>query len=185
MRCWFTDCEGKDMELPNTKTFNVFVAYQTFRNEQRAKVLLERIAGALPTEDSDRLPCAMWNFSVPATALNLKMAAESAYAADVIVIAAHEKGCVPATIENWVDHWLPKKAGTPCALVALLELGEQSTETPPVFESYLRKLAIQGNFAFFAETTNYPRQDGGHTTSLIDGVLERVFPSLPQNLNFV
>src|SRR5450755_1457462 len=109
MKCSFIDHETKETALEPITDFSVLVAYQGAAGGQHAREFLERMAMALAPEDSDLLPCTMWEFDDQMTRFQIETAAEQAALADVIFIVAREREQVPQVLEEWVDLWLPKK----------------------------------------------------------------------------
>jgi hypothetical protein len=83
--------------------------------------------------------------------VRIEMAAEQATRADLIIVATHEREELPPVLEEWVRLWFLKKAGYPCALVALLEPPENNTDSPQGIHSYFEKVAQRGELAFFAD----------------------------------
>lgn len=143
--------EPQDIKPQGIAPFNVLIAYEDVAGELRAQGLLERMTRALPSEDSDWLRCALWKFNDQANPLGIAEAAEQATQADLIIVAAHEREELPAVLEQWVHLWLLKKAGYPCALVALLERAESDADAPQGVHTYFETVAQKGKLAFFVD----------------------------------
>jgi hypothetical protein len=163
----------KDVGLKNTISFNVLVAYEDVTSGLQAKELLERMTRTLPSEDSGWFRCAMWKFNSRMTPARIKVAARQAMIADLIIIATHEREKVPLAIEEWVGLWLPRKAGHPCALVALLEPQGGGLHRARGIHSYLEEVARKGNLSFFADCRNEAPAEARKTNALFDDVFEQ------------
>jgi hypothetical protein len=166
MRCSSIECGIKDIGLENTTGFNVVVVHENFAMRQHAKRFLERMAMALEPRDSDWLHYTMWKFHDHAEPSRMKMAADQAAMADAIFIAAYEKEKIPHVLAEWIDLWLPKKAGRPCALVALL--ARHGENGPLGIYSYLRKVSRKENLAFFVDDRNGGPDDALKLDTFVD-----------------
>jgi hypothetical protein len=127
----------------------VMVAYEDLPAAQRAQKLLERTAIAMKNGGHGTLHCAMWKINDLRIPSRMKLAAEKAMAADVIVISARERAEIPELLQEWIRLWLPKKKGQSCGLLALLDYSGKDSALGGIYW-YLKYAAHFGNLAFFA-----------------------------------
>ena len=145
---------------------NALVAYEDFAGGTRAKSLLESVGRSCGAEG--QLIYSMWKFDVLAVPRLMQMAAEEAAAADIIIIAAHEREALPDAVLDWINLWRGSRTHRPRALVAIVEPDDRDwdehdeNETEPESDagkdpyergqiySYLEMVARLDNMDFFA-----------------------------------
>ncbi len=71
--------------------------------------------------------------------------------ADVLVIAIHAAEGLPLPFYVWTQAWLPHRAGSNVALIALITIPERPSLPLERAREYLRGVARQGRFDFLLE----------------------------------
>jgi hypothetical protein len=117
----------------------------------RAQDVIHRLAAELKPEFD--LRSEVWKFDLFAHPQLAQEAASEAVETDIIIISVRQNGALPSLIIDWIESWLPQKAGRQSALIALT--GQEAGVEPPgdnaqpVLE-YLRRAAEAGEMDFFS-----------------------------------
>jgi len=96
-----------------------------------------------------------------------ELAAHEAAAADMLVIAAHDRESLTVTLQTWIETWPVRTAGRRGALVALLELGEGRTEVRAETLMFLRNAAETSQMDLFVQSFQPPARNDLLTAELI------------------
>jgi hypothetical protein len=144
----FHSDEIENIRWQGDKGLRVVVAYEDLATAQRVLTLFERTALGLKQEGQGTMRCAMWKIIGPTLPSRMKMAADKAVLADIIVIAAHERAKMPEVLQEWIDLWLARKTNHPCGLVALLDYPSGNEAQRGIY-NYLKDVARLGKLAFF------------------------------------
>lgn len=132
-----------------SEILSVVVAYEDLATARRAQRLFENTSHALKAGGHGATHVAMWKIGASRLPVRMKIAADKAVTANIIVIAAHERAKVPEALQEWIGLWLPKKMEQPCGLVALLDHSQESCNQRGIYR-YLKSVAYCGSFSFFA-----------------------------------
>ena len=126
----------------------VVVAYEDLATAKRALRLFDRTALGLKAGGHGAMHCAMWKIGGSMLPTRMKISADQAATADLIVIAAHERATMPEVLQEWISLWLPKKIEQPCGLFALLDHPAESYAQRGIYR-YLKSVACFGKLSFF------------------------------------
>jgi hypothetical protein len=124
------------------------IAYEDFRMGQWAKGLFDRLQGQL--DPGCFLSVMLWKFDVLRFNQLRDIATEDAAEAQLIVIAARNKGDLPGFVKAWIREWLPRKNTRSCALVALLEQPEEFDHPQSAVEPFLQETALRAHLDYFS-----------------------------------
>ena len=155
------------------------VVYEDFPTGLRARQTLERLAHRLQADAESRLN--LWRFDLLEEASLRAQAAQEAADADLVVVSAHGRENLPATVNLWMEEWLCRKGNERCALVLSLDSGAQRTPAATQTVAGLEALAQLANVDVFLDfnlaTTDWESafeeiHDRAETTTrLMDGIL--------------
>ena len=133
------------------KDLKVVIACESSTAAGRVCGVLERIGRNCATDG--RLIYSWWNFDGLSIASLRKLAAMEAAAANMIVIAAHDREELPEVVVNWLNQCVAMTEFHPRALVALLDLDTAKKKISRAIISQLKKVAEWGQMDFFANGT--------------------------------
>jgi hypothetical protein len=168
------------------------VLYEDRVCRDRALGVCDRIMQELEEEVKFELSC--WKFDFLADAGMARHAAEECAKADVIIFAAHAGGGLSATVTDWVESWVARRAGREGMLVALVGLpGDARTGITPI-HLFLRDAAHRAGMDYLphsvlAQPENEPAsvesvfRRSHARTALLDGILGQVAPVRQWGLN--
>ncbi len=107
---------------------------------------------------------ACWSAETLHDPLALEAAIEAAVLADVLVIAVSGDEALPASIDRWIDSWLPRRLDRVGALVAIIGLPSQASNFTGRIRDYLRDVATLAHLDFLLHERmlplGYPRPTG-------------------------
>ena len=93
---------------------DVLVVYEDFGTGLRARRALDQTAQQLTVEAD--LQVNMWSFGLLRAPALYEQAANEAAEADIVFVSAHGPDELPASLKLWVQRWLARKGGGPCAM---------------------------------------------------------------------
>ena len=85
----------------------------------RAKQILDQVASNLDSKADFRVN--LWNFTLLRDPALQARAVLDAVHADIVLLSAHGRAELPATVLGWLKEWLERRDGSPCALVVSLD----------------------------------------------------------------
>lgn len=135
-------------ELP--EAINVLIAYDDLAAAQRAMRLFTRIGrGELDDLQTGDLLCQpqLWPFDLLTDADWRKCAAADALRADLIVVSASSSSALPRAVQTWLTASLVHKQGAHAAVVALLSMGMESSNSCNL--RFLKGAATEAGLDFF------------------------------------
>ena len=134
----------------------IAVVYDGFSDVIRVSEMWSRLSARRATDV--HFDGRAWNFSSLRDLLLGAQAAMHTIEADVVVLSVNGQAGLPVHIWNWIDAWLPWKKGRRDAFVVMVD-----TDAPPrnqslCFREDLRRVAEQGEMAFFCNAGLQPTQ---------------------------
>jgi len=130
------------------------------------------------------------------------IAADEAFAADLIIISIHRDTQLPDEIRDWVDLWLERPRAHPAIVLALLDDAFEQDDPSKPMHPYLEEIAKRGNLEVLFQSNDlagdsgileltHPRFESGvgqNPSSLFedgndDATVECVPPIVPLTLN--
>lgn len=147
----------------SAKDMRVVIACENSTAAAQACAVLERIGGNC--EAKGRLIYSLWNFDLLAVTALRKLAIREAAAADMIVIAAHDRAELPEEVMDWLNHYLALGDYHSKALVALFDLDTQKKGASQGIISQLKQVAEWGRMDFFANGTEVELDGADRGTS--------------------
>ena len=99
-----------------------------------------------------------WKVSDLARAFTFADAVQAAAEADVLVISIRDAGELPLLLHVWVDAWMPRRAGRPGALVALIGVPAKPDALSGRAHEYLDSIARQAGLDFLPRERRLPEE---------------------------
>ncbi len=146
--------EGAD-GLDVTACLNFVIVFEDVATGRRAKYIYDSLASQLGKMFAFEQQT--WKFSVLNEQRLRELAARDAAAADIIILACHGDGDLPAEVKSWIDLWAGRNGG-PKALVVLFD--GQPGQAQAAIRAYLEAVARQADMDFFAEPEGASQRSG-------------------------
>jgi hypothetical protein len=88
------------------------------------------------------------------------IAADEAFAADLIIISIHRDTDLPDVIRDWVDLWLERTRARPAILLALLDDAFEQEHPSNPMHPYLQEIARRGNLEVLLQSNDLAGDSG-------------------------
>ena len=135
------------------QALNVVMVYQDSLTRQWVTDLWDRVGEVI---DSGGIQGRGWRVSELTEPAAFEKAVRAAAEADVLVISIREGGELPQSLCGWIDAWLPKRAGRPGALAALIGVPPQPDAQIGHAHAYLAGVARRGGLDFLPRENRLP-----------------------------
>ena len=136
------------------RTFTAVVAYEDASTVDRAQKAWDHLICTL--QGHSEFGLRLWKFEFLRTPEMRAVAARDAAQADMILIATHGTGELPAEVKAWIDGWLAHKGevqGDQSTLAVLFDAPPDKVGVPaPAQFAYLQRAARKGNMDFLVST---------------------------------
>lgn len=126
-------------------SFNVVIAYEDFETGKHGKSTCDFLAEHLGSEFE--FSSQMWKFDVLTVPKLKEMAAKDAAAADIIIVAAHGTGDLPAQVKSWIEMALEEGIHA----IGLVALFDDNSGMDSPGRAYLESVALGANLEFFSQ----------------------------------
>ena len=172
--------------LPAAPFFSVVIVYEEVAAGQRAMRLIRDLASG--NESHTGYEPSLWKLAMLLVPKFRELAAGEAAAADMVIVAAQDRETLPVALQGWFESWPPRRPANRGALVALLELTDESVEVRGETLMFLRRAAAQTEMDFFVQSFQPPARSPGLTfeqitqravvvSSVLDGILHHPAPA--------
>ena len=142
---------------------NVVTMYQDPLTRYWATELWDRVGQLIRYGDICRKS---WKVSELPQAEVFADAVQAAAQADVLMISVRDEGELPPLLHEWIDAWLPKRAGREGALVALIGVPAHHGAQPDRAYHYLDAVAHRAGLDFLPRERKLPEEPLAVTTSI-------------------
>lgn len=152
--------------------FKTVIIYEDLNAGRRAKAFSDQLSGEIEEVEEDfDFTRNIWSFNVLAIPEIRNIAATAAAAADVVILSASGKECLPPEVVEWLEMWAWLiDQGAP-AMVALFD--HPNSECAVAMRSQLQRITARKHLDYFpncdfpphAEHPNNRTQRGGFATS--------------------
>jgi hypothetical protein len=136
------------------RTFGAVMAYEDASLAERAQKAWDYLVSTLQGHHCSGLR--LWQFDLLRTPEMRGAAAQDAAQADMILIATHGAGELPADVKEWIDGWLVQKRKAydhQSTLAALFDALPRTVGIPALAQfAYLQRVARRGNMDFLVST---------------------------------
>jgi hypothetical protein len=132
--------------------FDLVIAYEDHATRDRAMLLYDRIAQQL-LDDYD-FQCAWWKLDHLREPSLMEQAIDDAVQANMIIVSLHAGQAMPKPATDWLSAWAPNKVGNKSAMVALLNAGGETAQSPHSRQACLHRVARQARMDFFVHSTD-------------------------------
>ena len=88
------------------------------------------------------------------------IAADEAFAADLIIISIHRDTQLPDEIRDWVDLWLERPRAHPAIVLALLDDAFEQDDPSKPMHPYLEEIAKRGNLEVLFQSNDLAGDSG-------------------------
>ena len=139
-------------------SLNALVLYEDFGTGLRAKQTLDGTVQRL-VFDAD-VHVKLWRFDLLREPALYDQAASEVTEADIVFVSAHGQGELPVSVNGWLQHWLARKVGEPCALAMSLDAGAGETPTAAQMLEALRGMAEQAGVEVFCTSVRCTKGNG-------------------------
>jgi hypothetical protein len=113
------DNDGEPAVSKARGKLEVLMVYEDLSTGLRARQAFEQLAQQLEFDTDFRLD--LWKFDLLREPTLLERAASEAAKSDIVILSAHGQHELPRTTHMWLEQWLERRSGQPCALVILLD----------------------------------------------------------------
>jgi hypothetical protein len=133
----------------------VAVVYQDPVTRHWANELWGRVGDLMGTVSTHR---ESWDLQQLRDPVTFTRAAELAAEADVVVVSVRGAGELPLVLLNWIEAWVPRRAGRIGALVALIGLPPHPDAQAQNTRQYFEAVARQGGLDFLPRERRLPEE---------------------------
>jgi hypothetical protein len=144
-----------DGSAETAQALSVVVVYQDPLTHYWATDLWDRVGLLI---DSGGICRKTWKLGDLTRAFAFADAVEAAAGADVLVISVRDAGELPLLLHVWVDAWMPRRAGRPGALVALIGVPSKPDALSGRAHQYLEATARQAGLDFLPRERRLPEE---------------------------
>lgn len=153
------DNEGEAAGGEARGRLDVLLVYEDFGTGLRARRAFEQVARQLELEADFNVD--LWKLDLLHEPALLELVANEAAKAHIVFLSAHGQGELPGTANLWLQQWLERRGGEPCALVVLLDRPAGDTAAANQTLEALRATALAAGVEVFlpaAEALHTERQ---------------------------
>jgi hypothetical protein len=143
-------------------SLEVLVLYEDFGTGLRAKHTFDGTMQRLAF-DAD-VHVKLWRFDLLGEPALYDQAASEASEADIVFVSAHGQGELPVSVTWWLQQWLVRKGGEPCALAVSLDAGAGETPTAAEMLRAVRGIAERAGVELFCTPLRRPKRNANQTS---------------------
>jgi len=158
----------------------VMLMYEDFSTGLRARREFDAVASLLKLEVDFRVN--FWRFDLLREPVLFDWATEEAAQADMVFLSAHGPNDLPAAIDFWLQRWLARRIGEPCALSVVLDHSARDTVATNRLLEELRAMAGPAGVDVFLGAADAPQKGWGAAVQEIQGYAETRVGMLEETL---
>jgi len=178
--------EARERVEESKSTFRIAVAYDSRDAAIRAMYVIGEIIRQFAGEFE--FGCDLWRFDVLDLPKTREVAVRAGATADLLIIAARCDTGLSASVKEWLDRCIAKKAPGSAGLVALLESRRPTDDSGCVTRQFLQNAADRSLLDFFLHEVRVPESGLALTpetlqerakpvTSALEGILCQPAPT--------
>jgi hypothetical protein len=179
---------GQEGPEPDFLAVDVLLIYEDLGTGLRARHAFEGAVNRIDMPADFKVD--LWRFDLLSDSALWEPTLSQAAKAGVIVVSAHGRTGLPASVEQWLNQWMDRKSERPCALVLSLDQEMEASPSADRILAFLQGRARQAGIEMFAHFGQVPEPEGELTldclqrraharTAILDDILRR--PSAPSH----
>lgn len=184
--------EGRESPEAEVLAVDVLLIYEDLSTGLRARRAFEEAVQRIEMPADFKVD--LWRFDLLWESALREAALKQAAKAGVLVISAHGRTELPATVQVWLSQWLERKDDQPCALVLSLDQEIEGTPSAKRILDFLQARAREVGVEVFAHFGTAPepgwdltveslRHRADTRTAILDDILRRPQPHSHWGLN--